>query len=158
VIVDLVDNWKMYPLGEAWQCAFDFLQSLTPDAEEKTYKLLGDDIYAMVMSVQTGSPKDAIAEAHEVYADIHMLLDGREIIDWYPTGTLTVDKPYDTAGDVMIYKRPAEGATSILLAPGKFVSLLPHDAHSPCLTVGVAPQQIKKVVVKVKADMLRPQG
>ena len=50
MIVDRIQNAKAYPLGNAWQLAFEFLVSLKPDAEEKKYHVQGDDIFAMVMS------------------------------------------------------------------------------------------------------------
>ncbi len=40
MIVDRIQNGQAYPLGKAWQFAFEFLVSLKPDAEEKKYHVL----------------------------------------------------------------------------------------------------------------------
>ncbi|PIS37992.1 MAG: YhcH/YjgK/YiaL family protein, partial [Nitrospirae bacterium CG08_land_8_20_14_0_20_52_24] len=39
MIVDELRHWRYYHLGSAWNKAFDFLISLTPDIEEGEYPL-----------------------------------------------------------------------------------------------------------------------
>ena len=38
--------------------------------------------------------------------------------------------------------------------PGTFVMFYPHDAHMPGLVFGDKPELIKKVVVKIKKELL----
>ncbi|MBU4412133.1 MAG: YhcH/YjgK/YiaL family protein, partial [Proteobacteria bacterium] len=76
MIVDRLDNYKYYPLGKAWQLAFDFLRSLPPDAEEKKYHLQGDDLFAIVISYEPQTQETSELEAHWKYLDIQALLTG----------------------------------------------------------------------------------
>jgi len=154
MIVDCVENWGRYPLGEAWRRAFEFLAALTPDAEEKEYPLLGRDVYARVMSYPTRAPEDAALEAHRVYMDIQTVLVGAEAVSWHPLDALKVRTPYDAAKDVEFYVPPPGHAPArVLLRPGIFAALFPQEPHMPQLMAAAGPEKIKKVVVKIA---LRP--
>ncbi len=72
MIVDKLDSGTSYLFGMAWNEAFDFLTSITPEIEEGEYKLSNNDILARVMSYQTREPKDAALEAHRKYVDIQV--------------------------------------------------------------------------------------
>lgn len=155
MIADAFNQWEHYFSGAAWQCACRFLQSLNLDAEDGETPLQGDDIIARVMSYETRSPQEAALEAHRDYVDIQMVLRGAEGIDWFPREGLDIRTPYDDAKDVEFYHRPGVAPIHIDNHPGNFVVLFPDDAHMPQLMVGGAPATIKKVVVKVKLDLVR---
>ncbi len=154
MIVDCLENWKIYPYGAAWKSTFEFLMTLTPNAEEKKYPLQGDDIYAMVMSYETRTPETAVLETHRKYLDIQAVLDGGEVMEWFPTGGLAVNKPYEESKDVEFYHHPNSSFARMNVFPGIFVALFPHDAHMPSLMIGNTPESIKKVVVKVNVKLL----
>ena len=156
MIVDCLENWKIYPYGAAWKSAFEFLMTLTPNAEEKKYPLQGDDIYAMVMSYKTRTPETAVLETHRKYLDIQVVLDGGEVMEWFPTGGLVINKPYEESKDVEFYIRPHPGLARLEITPGMFVAFFPHDAHMPYLMIGNKSERVKKVVVKIKAELLMP--
>ena len=147
MIIDRLDKWRQYHQGEAWECAFEFLLSLTPDAEEKEYKLSGDKIYSRVMSYETKLPEDAVLEAHRNYVDIQAVLTGAEGFEYSPADSIEIDKPYDDLKDVEFYRRTAQGQTRIDLYPGMFLTLFPQDAYMPSLTVNNSPEVIKQVVL-----------
>ncbi|MBT4838095.1 MAG: YhcH/YjgK/YiaL family protein [Methylococcales bacterium] len=154
MISDQIKNWSLYPLGNAWQQAFTFLQTLPVDAEEKKYAIQGDNIFAIVMSYETRKPENAVLEAHRKYLDIQLLLSGEEDIRCYPTPFLTVNKPYNSSKDVEFYDKNATETTVIKLKPGNFSALLPDDAHMPCLMSAGKVMTVKKVVVKVDVSLL----
>lgn len=154
MIVDRLHNHKCYPFGKAWQLAFDFLLALPPDAEEKKYPLLGDDLFAIVMSYQTRTSDTAEIEAHRKYLDIQAVLRGAEGIGWSQVDDLRIDTPYDAAKDAELYKHPERGLLRVDLFPGDFIALFPHDAHMPSLMTQQLPVFTKKVVVKVGMHLL----
>jgi YhcH/YjgK/YiaL family protein len=154
MIVDRLSNYKCYPFGKAWQLAFDFLRSLPADAEEKKYHLQGDDLFAIVMSYETGSPETAEIEAHRKYLDIQAVITGEEGIGWSQVEDLEIDTPYDVAKDAELYKHPAQGLLRVDLFPGDFMALFPHDAHMPSIMTQQGPVFTKKVVVKVGMHLL----
>ncbi|MFQ5586111.1 MAG: YhcH/YjgK/YiaL family protein [Thermodesulfobacteriota bacterium] len=158
MIIDCLENWKTYRYGDAWKCAFEFLMSLTHDAEERNYHLQGDNVFAQVMSYETRRPEAAVLEAHRNYIDIQTVLIGGEGFEWFPSNSLTVEKPYDTSKDAAFYHRPASGPARLTIFPGTFVTFFPQDAHMPSLMTGNSPELIKKVVVKLHMETLLSHG
>lgn len=156
MIVDRLEHWAAYPLGAAWECAVDFLTSISANAEEQRYPLQGDDVYALVMSYETRCPDSALFEAHRGYVDVQAVLSGSEALEWASIEELQVESPFDSDKDVELYRRCEKGATRVSLFPGTFVLLLPHDAHMPGLVLGDAPERVKKAVVKVRVELLLP--
>ena len=64
MIVDELKNWEHYHFDPAWKNAFEFLVSLSPESEEKTYTLQGDDIYAPITRYKTRSKESALFQTH----------------------------------------------------------------------------------------------
>ncbi len=153
MIVDRVENYKCYPFGSAWNTAFTFLSTITPSAEETKYEIQGDDIYAIIASYNTKEPHKF--EAHRKYVDIQCLLEGQEVIESTALDGLTVDTPYDLHKDVALYVKTDSRKTISHLEPGIFIVFFPHDAHMPGVSVGNSSAFVKKVVVKIKAELLR---
>ncbi len=155
MIIDNLANWNLYQSGPAWKLAFDFLNGLTPEAEEKRYPLQGDDIFAIVMSYETKSPELALLETHRKYLDIQAVLVGAERFECFSKDELMVDVPYDETKDAEFYKRTFPGPVSINAQPGTFIMLFPQDAHMPGLMIDDKAERIKKVVVKINLELLR---
>ncbi len=155
MIIDKLKNWPLYPLGSAWQKAFEFLATLTPESAEKKYTIQGDDIFAMVMSYETQSPETAILESHQQYVDIQAVLVGAERFECAPTEGLEIETPYDAKKDVVFYQRNSPRPIQVNIFPGTFILLYPQDAHMPTLMVNDQPEQVKKVVIKIKLELLQ---
>jgi biofilm protein TabA len=153
LIIDRVEHYNCYPYGSAWNTAFGFLDTITPDAEETKYEIQGDDIYAIVSSYNTKQPHKF--EAHREYVDIQCLLEGQEIIESTPLNGLAVDTPYDQEKDVAFYVKADSKKIISHLIPGMFIAFFPHDAHMPGVFVDDSPSFVKKVVVKIKAELFR---
>jgi len=154
MIIDRLENWKYYHFGSAWTKAFEFLHTLPADAEEKKYTIQGDDIFAIVMSYDTCAPETSLFESHQKYIDIQTVLVGAEGFECSFTDTLSVHTPYDAATDIQWYKRTIPGQTRVDVCPNTFVMLYPHDAHMAALITNKKPEQVKKVVIKIKAELL----
>ena len=155
MVVDSLSRWQQYFSGPAWSCAFEFLESLGPDSEEKRVALQGDDIFAIVMSYNTKTHEEAVLEAHREYVDIQMTLAAAEGIDWFPCEMLETDSPYDAEKDAEFFHHPGNPIGHIDNMPGNFTVLFPEDAHMPQLNVGDTRQIVKKVVVKVRTRLVR---
>jgi YhcH/YjgK/YiaL family protein len=154
MIIDKVEHFQDYYFGSAWRAAFEFLSTLTPEAEDRKYPIQGDDIYAVVMSYTTFSPEMALFEAHREYVDIQTVLVGAEGFECAFCDELCIDTPYDTRADIAFYKRDLPGITRVDVYPGTFVMLYPHDAHMPGLIIGNEEKVIKKVVIKIKKELI----
>ena len=154
MIIDRLENWKLYHFGPAWTKAFEFLHTLPPDAEEKKYPVQGEDIFAIVMGYDTCIPETSLFESHQKYVDIQTTLIGTERFECSFTDTLSIQTPYDDVKDVQLYKRIVPGQTRVDITSDTFVMLCPHDAHMAALMTGDESKYVKKVAVKIKAELL----
>ena len=154
MIIDSMKNHTLYPYGDLWNKAFEFINTLVPDVEEGRQLLQGDDLFAGIDIYET-KPRDAAKlETHQKYVDIQLLLSGTEQLEIFKKSDLTISEPYDTEKDAEFYHIPDEPIATVTLHPGQFVVFFPEDAHMPCLIAEDAPESVKKVVIKVKADLL----
>lgn len=109
------------------------------------YEIDGRFVYMNVFDYETVLEEGAFFEAHKKYADIHMTIDGEEIIGVSDISRVAV-KSFDREADLM----EVEGGVEhyIRLLPGKALVTLPEDAHKVKLAAG-EPSAVKKAVVKV---------
>jgi YhcH/YjgK/YiaL family protein len=154
MIIDTLKNSKFYNFGSAWEKAFEFLNSLSSESEDKKYTIQGDDIFAIVMSYTTTLPKEAMLESHQNYVDIQTTLRGAEAFGCFSTDMLEVNVPYDASKDAAFYKYTPHCHTRVNVFPGTFVMLYPHDAHMAGLMIDEQPEYIKKVVIKIRKELL----
>lgn len=105
----------------------------------------GKDLYFSLQSYQskTGEPK---IEAHRDYADIQVVLEGREHMGVAPLADMTEEWEARPEKDVWFYHGPIDNLT---LTPGKFVILFPQDAHAPGMAIDES-QPVRKCVVKIR--------
>ncbi len=156
MILDALENWRLYSALPAWELAFARLLTLTPETEPGEYELQGRDIYAIVFDTTTKALLDTTLEAHRVYADIHLPLSGPEVQARFPLAGLTPKGPYDAARDAECYEHPDRFTALFTLHPGNFALYLPGEAHLSQGKVDPRPQPLRKAVIKVRAELLRP--
>lgn len=155
MIHDKLGNWKLYFDSDPWRCAFEYLESLSPESDEcERFHLKGDDIYAAIMSYKTCSTEESVLETHDKYIDIQMSLVNAEAIDLFYRDNLKVKIPYDINLDRTFYYRPDVAYSRIVNLARTFSVLFSHDAHMPMLMVHEKPEHVKKVVVKVLKSLV----
>jgi YhcH/YjgK/YiaL family protein len=158
MIVDRMENWNLYSFGPAWKRAFDFLGAVGPQLEDREYPIQGADIYAIVATYETADPERPVLEAHRKYVDIQAVLAGAEILEWAPADSLEIEIPYSDAKDAAFYSPARRSRARIEAHPGTFVVLFPGDAHRGQFVAGRAPQRVKKIVIKIRTDVLIRPG
>ena len=154
MIFDSIENHTLYPYGDLWNKAFEFINTLAPEVEEGRQILQGDDLFAGIDLYETKPRADAKLETHQKYVDIQLLLSGKERLEIFKKPGLMVSEPYNVDKDAEFYQVPDEPITTVTLQPGEFIVFFPEDAHMPCLIAEETPQSVKKVVIKVRADLL----
>ncbi len=134
-----------------WNKAFAFLnrKDLVTLADG-TYPIVDDQVFASISSYVPVNRKDKQWEAHRKYADIQMVLSGKEIIGKAEVSKLKVIKPYNKETD----NENLKGQGKFYLAkPGTFFIFFPGDAHLPGLKVSDDDNQtVKKIVIKVRVS------
>ncbi len=137
---------KYSSLSANFATAFDFMNSNDLHSlEAGKHDIDGDNVY-VIIAEETHNPDHIPAlEAHKVYADIQISLEGSFAIGYTPAEECkTIKKEYDPENDFMLY---SDAEKEVLeLTPGNFSILFPQDAHSPH-SPSVA---VKKAVFKVK--------
>lgn len=84
-------------------------------------------------------------EAHRLYLDVHIPLDGVERIGWTPADLLgEPTAAYNEQKDIARYAAPAE--TYFEVHPGEFCIVFPEDAHAPIVGEG----SIHKATAKIR--------
>jgi biofilm protein TabA len=155
MIVDRLNNWKIYFKDAVWEIIFSQLQVLNEQTPAGEKKIKGDDIILKVFSYETidlASPGTEL-ESHKKYIDIHTTITNVERIEWYPAAVLKIIKPYDALEDAICYERPQITYASINMYPGMFAMFWPVDAHMPGLQVAGKSELVKKAVMKVSIDL-----
>lgn len=130
--------------------ALDFVQNFNPDLPDGKYEIDGDNLFAIVISLQTKLPEGSIFESHRKYADIQTLIEGIEYIDVSIEHCLEVDKIYSEEIEAELYK-PTLEYSSVILKPGYFAVLYPDDWHRPGRAFN-NPSPVRKIVVKMKVS------
>lgn len=116
------------------------------------YALQGDDIFMNVMTFSTQPPEQKKAELHEQYIDIQLLLAGDERILYGVAGSARQCEEKHIEDDYQLCSA-IEGVQTLDVKPGMYAIFMPGEPHKPGCVVK-EPEEIKKVVVKVKASLL----
>ncbi len=133
---------------QRWEKAFQFLseQDLMK-LELGRHELEGADLYVNVDEYISRNEEDVLFEAHKKYADIQVLVSGKERIGVLPLDSTTVAVPYDGEKDILFLTAEAENYR--IAEPDRFFLFFPGDAHRPTVknTENIL---VRKVVVKVR--------
>ncbi len=132
------------------QAAADFLASHDMSELPCGHYEIAPDEFVNVMEYDTKTRKDACYEAHKKYLDIQMVISGSELIEVAQLPGLTATTDFDEENDYALYSNEQIG-DQFLLSPGKFIVVMPNDAHMPSLNPTEAPSHNKKAVFKVLA-------
>lgn len=134
-----------------WDKALDFLKRKDlASLADGSYPIVGKKVFASVSSYVPVRKKEKQWEAHRKYADIQMVISGKEKIGKTDASQLKITRPYSNEKD----SENLKGHGKIYLArPGTFFIFFPGDAHKPGLKANKKQdKKIKKLVIKVRAD------
>jgi YhcH/YjgK/YiaL family protein len=147
MILDSISYAEKYAsLSENFAKAFQFMDSCDLHyLEVGKHEVSGDDVYVIIAEDTHNPEHTPTLEAHKVYADIQISLEGSFALGYTPAAECkTIKKEYDAENDYLLY---ADAEKEIFeLTPGNFSILFPQDAHAPH-----SPKtSVKKAVFKVK--------
>ena len=170
MIHDRLENATMYSgLSERFRKAFDWLsgqgrEGLAALAEGRI-AIDGEDVYALMQAYETEAREKRSYETHRRYADIQVVLAGRETIVYRQAapgtaapgtavpGTgpapLEATSEYNEAKDMAGWR--LDGGIDVVLEAGEFAVFFPQDAHAPKVA-SPTPSPVRKVVVKVRVQ------
>lgn len=154
MIYDTMDRLNRYDgMGERFRKAFDFMRRADLDTlPVGRYPIDGSDVYAMVQAGDLKESAQVSWEAHRRYVDIQFPLDGMERIDVRFTNSDEVGPHYSAERDIAFLEE--KPGTRIVVRPGEWLMLFPEDAHRPCVVADEEKTSIRKVVVKVRVEIV----
>lgn len=148
MIVDSVKGFEKYTrLHERFGKVYEYIRKTDLSAlAVGEYEIDGKDIYCKIDQGPAKEFENAKLEMHDVYIDIHILLEGNETIGFRDRGrTIGDNQSYDEIRDIAFIEEEPE--VYVNLGVDNIVICFPSDAHAPMLGKG----EIKKAIIKVKA-------
>ena len=128
--------------------AFDYISNTDLySLASGSYRIVGDDLVAIVEHVSGRAREMARLEAHRKYIDIQLVLDGDEAMGWKPLADChnPVSEHSEEKDIRFFHDAPASW---IAVPPDHFCIFFPEDAHAPLVGAG----EIRKVIFKVAVD------
>lgn len=120
----------------------NFARSLL-DAPLGNYDFQGG--FVMIQEFDTVPLEEKLFEVHREYIDIHIVLEGEEILEYEDMANLSPSVPFFTTGDIGMM---AGSGQTVRIKKGMFCLVFPHDGHKPgCCEK--TPAKLKKMVVKI---------
>lgn len=117
------------------------------------YPIEGELIYFSVFDGKTILLEEQRPELHARYIDVHIVLEGEEIIGAAPVDQQQQqDGGFDEQNDIGFYKNMG-CETLIKLRPGDLTILFPGELHRPMATLN-EPAALRKIVAKIDMSLI----
>lgn len=117
------------------------------------YPIDGENMFALVQDPLTQAWDTGLPEFHARYLDIQCLLEGEEAIGYAPAdASLARITDHLVERDIAFVAQQNHEARLVML-PGMYAIFFPGELHRPCRAADL-PMQIKKVVIKISAELL----
>lgn len=141
MIFDKIENINKYGID---------LQFVLNDLKKDNYTKGKFDInepnlFGIGLEYETKESSEALWEAHRKYLDIHVLLEGEEIINISDIAIMNSTKEYED--DYELFEGTKQH--SIHLKPGYFLLLFPHEVHQTSVKLNEIVQVKKNVYKKI---------
>lgn len=117
--------------------------------ETGRYEVDGESVYVNIACYETRPQQEKTPEAHDKYADVHIMLWGIEAIGISARADQKVEKDLRETEDAVLYSTGMEDERKAFLKEGDLLVCLPGDIHRPGCEVNGA-HVIKKAILKVR--------
>lgn len=155
IFTTIDQNYKNMGLSPVLIKVIDFLKENNNNLMEQepgVYEIDGDNVFYQVIETSTEEFEKRQPESHKIYLDVQFVVKGQEKIGITPLKSDYKVKEYIAERDLIFYKEVKD--EGFIIAKENCVSIFfPEDVHKPQIAVDT-PSPEKKVVVKVKADIL----
>ena len=143
MITDSIKNIKLYK--EIPDAISEFLQKTDLISLSLGRHELTDGIYVNVMEYEPSVPEKY--EAHRKYADLQVVIQGKEQMKSALLPDNLSDEDYNSEGDYILFAKCDTGFATMEAVPGVFYYFAPQDAHMP--GIKAAEGKVKKAVFKI---------
>ena len=153
MIYDRYENIeRYYSKGSALYRAVEYIVDFDQSQPDGTYKIEGDDMFAIVKEYETFKSKEKKYETHRKYIDVQSLFFGKEAMHISLEKDLPIDVPYSDSTD-KVRPKAMKDFSNVLLTSGYFVALFPNDFHRvDC--IWKEKMKVRKICIKVSVDLM----
>ena len=145
MIIDNIRNAEnYYGINENLTKALKCLKESDFSGDPKRYEIDGKKAYASLYNCTKNTLENSKWEAHKLYGDIHMVVEGEEYFGYDYRVEDSENLEYNENGD-RVYD--AEGGNFVTLLPGDFIVVFPQEPHMPIVTFKEG-EKVKKVIAK----------
>lgn len=132
MIFDRITNLETYAKGDEKLTAIvEFLKANPVEILDDGRHELSLGVYA---NVGAGPVRDGgDFEVHRRYADLQLMAEGSEIMEWAHLSDMTGGTEYNGEGDFQLFSCQPAGTVSLKVYPGYFAIFYPQDGHKPSL-------------------------
>lgn len=140
MIFDKLDNINRYGLD------FQFILDDIKNNEfvKGRFEIEGENKFGIGLSYLTAGDNNGLWEAHRKYLDIHVIINGEEIIHINDINEMESTKTYED--DYELFQ--GDKQHSIHLKEGYFLLLFPNEVHKTSIQIDF-PSEVKKKVYKL---------
>ena len=149
MICDRIENASTYYcLGPQYEKALRFLAETDFSGYAVgEYEIDGRDLFFKIQEYETTNPEACKIELHQVYADVHYILQGEEGFGYVHEKYSAPHIPYNPAIEMALVK--CEDMGVILQREGCFAIVFTQDAHQSCRMLKTQ-SKVKKVLMKIR--------
>lgn len=154
MIYETLKNLSVYSAmaPEAVKLLAEKLPQLNGETPNGKIVLIEDKLFILIQRYNTRSFEESKVETHGNFADLQMLLAGREEIGYADVAGLPCLSEYNAEGDYALFEAQKEQMTFMTLNPGNFTIFLPGEGHMPGCGDGSA---VVKAVIKIHKSLLK---
>ena len=145
ILSSLINGNRYAALHPLFPRAFEFIRNTNLlSLEPGIYRIIGDELFAIVESLPGRTREEAQLECHRKYIDIQLVLEGTDEMGWKALGDCHHPvSDYSAEKDIQFFHDAP--ATWITTPPDHFCIFFPEDAHAPLVSTG----NIRKVIFKI---------
>ncbi len=132
MIYDKIENMGRYFNGDDKFAAVEpalkaFLKS---PFDSGKIEIDGDNMWCNVAKYDVKADSPLKYEAHRVYADVQIMVDGEELFGWANINECEITEDFKDGNDIAFMQ--ARDGQFFALKKGYFAVFFPEDAHAPC--------------------------
>lgn len=149
MIVDKVEHIGRYTFPFAHDIKAFLNRSDLSGLSSPEMEIQGRDLFVRIMRYIPKPAGENKFEAHQIYADVQVILSGREIMQVAPGAFLKPVTEYERDKDYQFFQ-VQESITDLLVTAKTFVVFFPGEVHRPSCLVAPGDNEVFKLVFKVR--------
>jgi YhcH/YjgK/YiaL family protein len=137
-------------MNDHWEKALAWLKAESwKNLPEGKTEIDGDRVYAAVSSYEARETEAGPYEVHRKYADIQLVIEGKELVLVSGREVLRGSAPYAPEKDAEFLEGTPPKPDRVVLSGPLAAVFFPADAHKPSLSLTGRSSPVRKLVVKV---------